>query len=73
MLMQPTPGAEQIAFSERSLSVFGSTAVARGRLRLSLASGRVDQRFLRVYAKRDGRWQAVAVQTAPTVEPDGAG
>jgi ketosteroid isomerase-like protein len=65
MLLDPTPAPKQIAFSERSVKLFGGTAITRGRLQLTQASGTVDQRFLRVYAKRGGQWEAVAVQTAP--------
>jgi ketosteroid isomerase-like protein len=65
MLMEPTPAPKQIAFSEQSVKLFGGTAITRGRLQLTHASGTVDQRFLRVYAKRGSRWEAVAVQTSP--------
>jgi ketosteroid isomerase-like protein len=63
--MRPTPAPLAIAFSERSLRVFGSTAIVRGRLSLERADGRVEQRFLRVYAKRAEGWRAVAVQVFP--------
>jgi putative acetyltransferase len=69
-LLQASPAPRSIAFSERYVRIFGSTAVTRGRLQIEHAHGqRVDQRFMRVYAKRDGRWQAVAVQVFPVVEP----
>ena len=71
-LMQPGSAPRSIAFSERSLRLFDSTAVTRGRLRLAHEGGRVDQRFMRVYAKRDGRWQAVAVQVSAVVDLGGA-
>jgi ketosteroid isomerase-like protein len=67
-LMEPSRAPRSIAFSERSIQVFGSTAIARGRLQLELEGGRKDQRFMRVYVKRDGRWQAVAVQVSAVVE-----
>ena len=71
-LMQPGRAPRSIAFSERSLRLFDSTAVTRGRLRLEHQGGRVDQRFMRVYAKRDARWEAVAVQVSAVVESVGA-
>ena len=67
-LMQPSTAPRSIAFSERSVRLFGTTAITRGRLELEHAAGRIDQRFMRVYAKRDGRWQAVAVQVFAVVE-----
>jgi ketosteroid isomerase-like protein len=67
-LMQPGSAPRSIAFNERSLRLFDSTAITRGRLRLEHEGGRVDQRFMRVYARRDGRWQAVAVQVSAVVE-----
>ena len=70
MLMQPTPPPKEISFSERSLTLFGSTATTRGRLKLTHESGYVDQRFIRVYSKRGARWQAVAVQVFPVVARD---
>lgn len=51
-LVQPSAAPRSIAFSERSVQLFGTTAITRGR----------------VYAKRDGRWQAVAVQVFAVVE-----
>jgi ketosteroid isomerase-like protein len=67
-LLQPGAAPLSIAFSERSIRLFDSTAITRGRLRLEHEGGRVDQRFMRVYARRDGRWQAVAVQVSAVVE-----
>ena len=68
-LMQPGSAPLSIGFSGRSIRLFDSTAITRGRLRLEHEGGRVDQRFMRVYARRDGRWQAVAVQVSAVVEP----
>ena len=70
-LMQPGSAPRSIAFSERSMRLFDSTAITRGRLRLEHEGGRVDQRFMRVYAKRDERWHAVAVQVSAVVESGG--
>ena len=51
--------------SEFALRVFGDTAVTLGRVRISGATFTVDQRFMRVWARRSGVWQAVAVQVVP--------
>ena len=66
--MQSGSAPRSIAFSERSIRLFDSTAVTRGRLRLEHEGGRVDQRFMRVYTKRDGHWHAVAVQVSAIVD-----
>jgi ketosteroid isomerase-like protein len=66
LMVAPPPGtAISVVFSEQSVRVFGDTAISRGRLQLALTDRRVDQRFLRVYAKRGGRWQAVSVAVSP--------
>ena len=56
-----------ITFSEQFVGVFGDTGISRGRLQLELEDHRIDQRFLRVFAKRDGIWQAVSVAVTPIV------
>ncbi|MFI4973555.1 MAG: nuclear transport factor 2 family protein [Caulobacterales bacterium] len=66
-LMITPPPALSAAFSEQSVRVFGDAAVSRGRLRLELTDRKVDQRFLRVYARRGGRWQAVSVAVTPVL------
>lgn len=65
-LMVDPPGAvNSIAFSEQAVQVFGDTAVSRGRLQLEVDERRIDQRFLRVFARRDGVWRAVSVAVTP--------
>lgn len=64
-LMVTPPPAISAAFSEQAVQVFGAAAVSRGRLQLDLGDRKVDQRFLRVYARRDGRWRAVSVSVSP--------
>ena len=56
-------------FDETSLRLFGDAAVVTGRLSFDAPDGegggglvRARQRYTRVYAKRGGRWQAVATQ-----------
>jgi ketosteroid isomerase-like protein len=56
-----------VAFSEFAIHLFGPTAITTGRIRFERArdSSASEQRFVRIYSKRDGRWQAVAVQVFP--------
>jgi ketosteroid isomerase-like protein len=68
MLMINPPPARSASFSEQFVRVFGDTGISRGRLQLELDDRRVDQRFLRVFAKRDGKWQAVSVSVTPVAE-----
>jgi len=68
LLMRGDPGTglvKAISFSEQEIRVFGHTAIGRGRLKLEVDDLRIDQRFLRVFAKRDGNWRAVAVSVTP--------
>ena len=51
--------------SEFAMSVFSDTAVTLGRVQISGATFTVDQRFMRVWARRSGVWQAVAVRVVP--------
>jgi ketosteroid isomerase-like protein len=64
-LMVNPPPAKAAAFSEQFVKVFGATAISRGRLQLELDDRKVDQRFMRVFAKRDGVWRAVSVAVTP--------
>ena len=66
-LMVNPPGAQAglATFSEQFVCIFGETAISRGRLVLELDDHRIDQRFLRVFARRDGIWQAVSVAVTP--------
>jgi ketosteroid isomerase-like protein len=58
---------KSVTFSEQYVRVFGDTGISRGRLQIGMDDGRIaiDQRFLRVFAKRDGIWQAVSVAVTP--------
>jgi ketosteroid isomerase-like protein len=63
LLMGGDPGTgvvKLVSFSEQYVRVFGDTAISRGRLQLEFDDHQTDQRFLRVFAKRDGIWQAVS-------------
>ena len=67
-LMRPTPDGTKVAFSEGGMQMFAPTAVTWGRVRLQHPDRVVDQRFVRVYSKRQTGWQAVSsssLQLAP--------
>jgi ketosteroid isomerase-like protein len=63
-----TSAVKSVSFTEQEVHVFGDTAISRGRLRLEVDDLRIDQRFLRVFAKRDGIWRAVAVSVTPVAD-----
>jgi ketosteroid isomerase-like protein len=67
LMINPPGRARSVTFSEQFVRVFGDTGISRGRLQLELEDGRIviDQRFLRVFAKRDGIWRAVSVAVTP--------
>ena len=67
MINPSAQGIKSVTFSEQYAHVFGDTGISRGRLQLELEDGRIviDQRFLRVFAKRDGIWRAVSVAVTP--------
>lgn len=51
-----------LMFERHAARVYGDAAVTRGTL---YANGRRVQSFLRVYARRGGKWRAVSVQVVP--------
>lgn len=65
VVQNPPVKIKSIKFSEQYVQVFGNAGITRGRLTLEFDDRRIDQRFLRVFAKRDGRWRAVAVSVSP--------
>jgi hypothetical protein len=48
--------------------VYGQTAVVTSRFRGGGQDVEFEQRFMRVYANRDGQWQCVATQVVPVRE-----
>ncbi len=64
-LMRPTPEGATVLFSEAGMQMFTPTAVTWGRVRISHPDRVVDQRYVRVYSKRENRWQAVFVIVFP--------
>jgi len=65
LMIDPPGRARSVAFSEPSVQVFGDAGVSRGRLQLELEDRRIDQRFVRVFARRNGIWRAVSVSVTP--------
>ena len=57
-----------ITFARGETRVFGDTALTTGSTTVSAPGVVVAQRFTRVWSKRDGRWQAVAVQIVPLLQ-----
>jgi ketosteroid isomerase-like protein len=66
LLMADPPGrARSVRFSEQFVRAFGDAGVSGGRLQLELEDRTLDQRFLRLFAKRDRVWRAVSVAVTP--------
>jgi hypothetical protein len=59
----PTSGS--IVFSERTIRFYGNAAVSMGRVRWDDEAPDSAGRYMAVYVRRDGRWQAVAFQLTP--------
>lgn len=59
------PEGARSSFDEGSLHLFDNTAITTGRVTVKTTGVGLEQRFTRIYAKRNGRWQAVAVQLVP--------
>jgi ketosteroid isomerase-like protein len=67
LMVNPSETARSVTFSEQAVHVFGEAAITRGRLQLELPDRRIDQRFLRVFARRDAKWRAISVAVTPLV------
>jgi ketosteroid isomerase-like protein len=67
LMINPARPATAAIFSEQGVRVFGDTAVSRGRLEVDLEDRRVDQWFLRVFARRQGSWRAVSAAVTPVL------
>lgn len=61
----PPPEEVESTFRTGALHLFGHTAVTTGQVTIKTAETFIQQRFTRIYAKRDGTWKAVAVQVVP--------
>lgn len=65
LIVNPPGSARSVTFSEQFICAFGDTGISRGRLQLEFPDRSIDQRFLRVFARRTGIWQAVSVAVTP--------
>jgi ketosteroid isomerase-like protein len=65
MLASSPAPFESIAYDQMQLHVYGQTAVVTSLFRGQGKGVKFEQRFMRVYANRDGQWQCVATQIVP--------
>lgn len=64
----PSNPEARLEFDEFNVHVFGDTAITKGRLTAHHVDGEVrQQRFIRIYAKRNNEWKAVSAQVIPIV------
>ena len=68
---RPAP-FESTAYEEVRVRVYGHTAVVTSLFHGEGKDLDLVQRFMRVYAHRDGRWQCVATQVVPVPEEEEA-
>jgi len=68
LLQPPVEAAIEVRFSENWVRCWNATAITCGRIYVRTASMTIEQRFMRVYAKRAERWQAVGVQVVPVAD-----
>ena len=71
MLSSRPPPFESAVYEQVQLYVYGQTAVVTSLFRGEGKDVKHEQRFMRVYANRDGRWQCVATQIVPVPEQKG--
>jgi ketosteroid isomerase-like protein len=64
---RPAP-FESVVYQDVKVHVYGHTAVVTSLFRGEGQDLDLVQRFMRVYAHRDGRWQCVATQVIPVPE-----
>jgi ketosteroid isomerase-like protein len=62
----PSNPEARLEFDEFDVRIFDGTAITKGRLTVNQTDGQVrQQRFMRVYAKRNNEWKAVVAQVIP--------
>jgi ketosteroid isomerase-like protein len=66
---RPAP-FESTVYRDVQVHVYGQTAVVTSLFRGQGKDLKLSQRFMRVYAHRDGRWQCVATQVVPIPEEE---
>jgi len=62
---------ESAVYDQVQLCVYGQTGVVTSLFRGEGKDVKFEQRFMRVYANRDGQWQCVATQIVPVPEQKG--
>ena len=67
---RPAP-FESAVYDQVRLYVYGQTAVVTSLFRGEGKDVAFEQRFMRVYANRNGQWQCVATQIVPIPEQEG--
>jgi ketosteroid isomerase-like protein len=67
---RPVP-FETAVYDEVRVFVYGPCAVVISLFRGQGPGVTFEQRFMRVYANREGRWQCVATQIVPVPQPEG--
>jgi hypothetical protein len=60
------PTSESIVLADNSVRIHGNTAVSTGRYHWQGEPPSGGARYIAVYVRRDGRWQAVAFQATPS-------
>ena len=60
------PGFDSVTYDEVELSLFGDTGIVTSAFYGVGKEIELKQRYMRVYAKRGGRWCCVATQIVPT-------
>jgi ketosteroid isomerase-like protein len=66
---RPAP-FESTVYTDVQVHVYGQTGVVTSLFRGECRDLELVQRFMRVYAHRDGRWQCVATQVVPIPEEE---
>jgi ketosteroid isomerase-like protein len=66
---RPAP-FESTVYQDVQVHVYGQTAVVTSLFCGEGKDLKLVQRFMRVYANRDGRWQCVATQVVPVPEEE---
>jgi ketosteroid isomerase-like protein len=63
----PNNPEARLEFDEFDIHVFGDTAITKGRLTAHHTDGEIrQQRFIRIFAKRNREWKAVTAQVIPS-------
>jgi ketosteroid isomerase-like protein len=70
MLSSHPPPFESAVYDQVQIYVYGQTAVVTSRFRGEGQDVEFEQRFMRVYANRDGQWRCVATQVVPVPEQE---